>query len=333
MAYRWGWKTVTRLPVPVIVVGNITVGGTGKTPVVLHLAQALQEAGYRPGILSRGYGRRTKRIDVQPVQFDSDPARVGDEPLLLAQRCTCPVWVGRDRAAAGAALLVLHPEVDVLLCDDGLQHYRLARDIELVVVDAGRGVGNGHLLPWGPLREGVWRLATVDGVILNQAGAGEPPPQRFPQLFPMRRALKAPCFGLQLRPRQVRNLVPQIPAVPWASFVAQQAQTKFAALAGIGHPQRFFAQLHAAGLQISEHPFPDHYAYQAADLPTGPVLMTAKDAVKCADLAPQRQDLWVIDVDAEVDAGLKEHILRRLAVLQLSPTPSLNEESHGPQTA
>ncbi|MHB1292307.1 MAG: tetraacyldisaccharide 4'-kinase, partial [Sulfuricella sp.] len=163
--YRAGLLRAIRLPVPVIVVGNISVGGTGKTPLVLWLADFLRQQGYHPGIVSRGYGGGTQ--GVVAVDIRSDPAVVGDEPLLLARKSACPVWVGRDRVAAGNALLRAHTECDVLVSDDGLQHYRLGRDLEIVVVDGERKFGNGLLLPAGPLREGVSHLRSVDAVVVN----------------------------------------------------------------------------------------------------------------------------------------------------------------------
>jgi tetraacyldisaccharide 4'-kinase len=165
LAYRLGIFKTIRLPVPVIVVGNITVGGTGKTPLVIWLAEQLAQAGYKPGIISRGYGGKNDLP--MAVTDNSDPAIAGDEPVMIAGRTIASVWVGRDRAATGMALLNAHPACDLIISDDGLQHYRLTRDAEIVVIDGQRHFGNGRLLPAGPLREPARRLASVDAVVSN----------------------------------------------------------------------------------------------------------------------------------------------------------------------
>lgn len=304
LAYRAGLLRVTRLPVPVIVVGNLTAGGAGKTPLTLALAAWLAEAGYRPGIVSRGYGGSARAP--MPVRPDSDPRLVGDEPVLLARRAACPVWVGRRRAEAGRRLLAFHPEVDVLLTDDGLQHYGLARDLEIVVIDAWRGLGNGCLLPAGPLREPRARLRRATAVVFN----GEPA-----------RAwrLPIPAFVMRLAGGRFRNLADEARTATAAELGGQPMH----ALAGIGNPQRFFEHLRALGLDVTPRAFADHHDYRVDDLPAGTVLMTEKDAVKCAPLARAagRPDCWFLAVDAEVDAGLKDLILSRL------------DAKHGPQAA
>lgn len=282
-----------RLAVPVIVVGNITVGGAGKTPLTLWLAGQLGERGWRPGIVSRGYG--SAESGARPVGTQSAAVDVGDEPILLARRSARPVWVGRDRVAAGRALLAAHPEVDVILCDDGLQHYRLARDVELAVFD-GRGAGNGWQLPAGPLREPLGRLATVDAVVCNGAPDARLPPT--PPHFAM--ALRAGDFYRLDDPRQ-------------RCAAADLAGRQLNALAGIGDPERFFRTLEDLGLVFSRHPFPDHHAYRAGDLAfarDGVLLMTEKDAVKCAGLAPG--ETWVLPVEAELSPALIELIVEKL---------------------
>jgi tetraacyldisaccharide 4'-kinase len=288
--YALGWLKRERLPVPVIVVGNITVGGTGKTPLVVWLAQCLTEAGLHPGIITRGYGGSEA---IQAVPPDADPARAGDEPVLLARRSRCPVWAGRARAAAGRALLQRHPEVDVIISDDGLQHYRLAREIEVAVVDGERPFGNGMLLPAGPLREPRRRLRTVDAVVVN-AGHGTPVPG---------------AFGMRLRGELFVNL-----REPARMRLAREfAGMRVHALAGIGNPQRFFGTLVDLGMQFSAHAFPDHYAFVPKDLAfpgAEAVVMTEKDAVKCAAFA--QDNIWFLPVDAEVDAALGTLILERL---------------------
>lgn len=279
--YRLGLLKVTRLPVPVVVVGNLSVGGAGKTPLVLALVDWLRRAGYRPGLISRGYGGAAR--EPMPVAADSDPALVGDEPVLLARRAACPVWVGRARGEAGRRLLARHPEVDVLLADDGLQHLALARDMEIVVVDGRRGFGNARLLPAGPLREPLARLAEADAVVVNGGGMS---------------GLPVPTFAMALRGSEFVNLADPARVVDAAHFAGR----KLHALAGIGDPARFFERLRELGLHIETHAFADHHPYAAADLPAGTLLMTEKDAVKCAAFA--RPDDWFLSVDAEVEAGL-----------------------------
>ncbi|BCB26289.1 tetraacyldisaccharide 4'-kinase [Sulfurimicrobium lacus] len=290
MAYRSGWLREQRLPVPVIVVGNISVGGTGKTPLVLWLADWLRRHDFRPGIVSRGYGGRS--AESRPVEPDGSAALSGDEPLLLARQSHCPVWIGRDRVAAGQGLLEAHPECNVLISDDGLQHYRLARDVEIAVVDGQRLFGNGFLLPAGPLREGVGRLRQVDAVVVNGdaefAGGGH--------------------FNMSLKGVMLRNLCSgaMVPAL-------ELADKKLHAVAGIGNPQRFFAHLQGLGLTFERHPFPDHHAYRAEDLAwpdADAIMMTEKDAVKCAAFADERY--WVLPVRAELDPSFGQRILDTL---------------------
>lgn len=308
--YRLGLFRVERLPVPVIVVGNLNVGGSGKTPLTIALARWLRQAGYAPGIVSRGYGGSARAA--RPARPDGDPAVVGDEPVLMARRADCPVWVGRKRAEAARRLLAAHPEVDVLIADDGLQHYALARDVELVVVDAARGFGNGRLLPAGPLREPLARLAQVDAAVINGA-----------------RTLALPCPGFSMRIAGARfvNLAEPERCVTAAHFAGGSAANPPHAVAGIGHPERFFKQLTELGINVIPRAFADHHAYVAADLPAGTVLMTEKDAVKCARLADDagRRDLWFLEVDAVADAGLQPLIINLLNARK--------RKSHGPQTA
>ena len=281
------------LPVPVIVVGNITVGGAGKTPLTLWLAQGLRQRGWQPGIVSRGYGG--ENAVPCAVTVDANPASVGDEPILLARRSGVPVWVARDRAAAGRALLAAHPEVNVILCDDGLQHYRLARDVELAVFD-GRGAGNGWRLPLGPLREPLRRLVAVDAIICNGF-----PDRRLP--------VQVPRFDMTLQPGNFYRLDDPRQTCPAAALKGK----KLHALAGIGDPARFFRTLESLGLLFEAHPFPDHHAYSAADLTfaqDGILLMTEKDAVKCAGLTAG--ETWVLPVEAELAPALIDLILEKL---------------------
>ena len=293
--YRAGGLHCERMPVPVIVVGNITVGGTGKTPSVLWLVDCLQEHGYRPGIVTRGYGGSE---NLQEVRCDSNPARSGDEPVLLAKRAGVPVFAGRDRARAALALLAAHPGRDVLVSDDGLQHYGLARDVEIAVVDGERRFGNGRLLPAGPLREPVRRLASVDAVLV--LGDGELP------------AVHAPQFLAKLSGESFHNLLN-----PDFRVAAPHLRDKtLHAVAGIGNPQRFFAQLQRMGLTFRAHPFPDHFRFSAEDFAFAGddvVVMTEKDAVKCSAFA--RENWWYLPVEAEIDPALGNLILAKLRSL------------------
>ncbi len=289
-----------RLPVPVVVVGNITVGGAGKTPLTLWLAEQLRARGWHPGVVSRGYGRSGD--DVRAVLADSTPEEVGDEPLLIARRSGVPVWVGRSRAAAGDALLAAHPEVDVVLCDDGLQHYALARDVELAVFDA-RGIGNGWRLPVGPLREPRSRLRSVDAVVAN----GVPPATL---------SAPVPAFEMRLRPGSFYRL-----GDPSQTCTADtlRSRGRLHALAGIGHPERFFATLAGLGLDCETHPFPDHHRYVQSDVAFaegGILLMTEKDAVKCRDL--QMGEAWVLPVEADLSPALIDHIVEKLRGRQVA---------------
>jgi len=287
LAYRRGWFRQERLSAPVIVVGNITVGGTGKTPLVLWLAAFLRNAGFRPGIVTRGYGGRAQQWP-RLVQADSDPDEVGDEPVLLARRGGVPVAAGPDRAAAGR-LLMQTQRCDVLLSDDGLQHYRLARDIEIAVIDGARRFGNGRCLPAGPLREPIGRLKTVDLCVANGAPAADE-------------------LGMQLVPSGFRELLSgrvesQLPKIDGA----------WQALAGIGHPARFFDQLRGMGLEVVEHAFPDHHRFCPKDLAfavDANLLMTEKDAVKCERYA--RPGWWAVVVEARPDERLGAAILKLL---------------------
>ena len=292
-AYFAALLKTERLPVPVIIVGNITVGGTGKTPLVLWLVMLLAQHGMRPAIVSRGYA--SDLDSPRPVTAASDPARFGDEPVLLARRSGCPVWVGADRVAAARALLAAHPGCDVIVSDDGLQHYRLARDVELAVVDGACGLGNGLMLPAGPLREPAARLREVDAVVINGTA---------------RQVVEAHCVTtMKLEGREFHNVLNPEHVVGPEYFQRQRVH----AIAGIGHPPRFFAHLHRLGIEFEARAFPDHHAYTAHDLAyagADAVVMTEKDAVKCAIFA--RETHWALRVDAVPDPELGELVLRKL---------------------
>jgi tetraacyldisaccharide 4'-kinase len=286
MLYRAGALSSVSAGIPVIVVGNLTVGGTGKTPLILALAKTLRARGLRPGVISRGY--RAVNASPRAVAAGDDAAQVGDEPLLIAERCGCPVWIGADRVAAARALRAAHPACDVILCDDGLQHYRLRRDFEIAVQDE-RGLGNGFLLPAGPLREPGGRR--VDAKVQN---GGAP---------------RAGAFSMRLAPSGFYRVGDESAGLASADVSGKRLH----AVAGIGNPDRFFAQLSQMGLAFTAHPFPDHHAFREADLAFADcdlVLMTEKDAVKCRRFG--RRDLIALRVEAEVDPALTELILNRI---------------------
>ncbi|MDT8407254.1 MAG: tetraacyldisaccharide 4'-kinase [Methylococcales bacterium] len=269
-AYRMGVKSVIKPPVPVIVVGNLTVGGTGKTPLTAWLANQLKLEGYRPGILCRGYRGRAKTWP-QKVNPDSDPDSVGDEPVLLAQATGLPVMAGPQRVPS--AMQLVDQGCDVLLSDDGLQHYALARTVEIVVVDGARGFGNGRMLPAGPLREPVARLEQADFIIINGANG----------------VAGVGGIAMHTEIHSARNLV----SGETRSLTAFKGQT-VSAMAGIGNPRRFFQALRAQGLTITECVFPDHHRYRADDFTqvSGVVLMTEKDAIKCRIFA--HDQMWSV---------------------------------------
>ncbi len=272
------------MPCPIIVVGNISVGGTGKTPFVIWLVQRLQQWGFRPGVISRGYGGRSP---VYPLRVDggTDPALCGDEPLLIALRTGAPVAVAPDRVAA-ARLLAEEDAVDVIVTDDGLQHYRLPRDMEICVVDGARGLGNRQLLPAGPLRESSRRLLEVDWVVVNDGRFESPSPTLHFSLT------GGPAFSLLTE--QTR---------PLSDF------SQVHAVAGIGNPERFFTSLEAEGLSLHRHAFGDHHRYRPDDLAFGdglPVIMTEKDAVKCRAFADDR--LWSRPVEARLSEADSERM-------------------------
>ncbi|HEY1029612.1 MAG TPA: tetraacyldisaccharide 4'-kinase [Pseudomonas sp.] len=271
-----GEGDIYRAPVPVLVVGNITVGGTGKTPLILFLIEHCRARGLRVGVVSRGYGARPSSLPWR-VRGDQPAQQAGDEPLLIVQRTGVPLMIDPDRSRAVRALLVEEP-LDLILCDDGLQHYRLARDMELVLIDAARGLGNRRCLPAGPLREPAERLDTVDAVLLNGAETD-----------------RAEGFAFRLQPTALVNLASG-ERVALDHFPPGQAVH---AVAGIGNPQRFFDTLEALNWRPVPHPFADHAQYDAARLsfePSLPLLMTEKDAVKCRAFAAA--DWWYLAVDA-----------------------------------
>jgi tetraacyldisaccharide 4'-kinase len=276
-------RAATRVRVgrPVLVVGNLTVGGTGKTPLVIALALLARDMGLRPGVVSRGYGgrRQAQPLSVEP---DSRALEVGDEPLLIARRTGVPVMVHASRVLAAQALIA-RGDIDLVIADDGLQHHALARDGEICVVDGQRGFGNGYLLPAGPLREPLSRLQRCDLVVVNGDGAAPAHPR---------------VLRMQLQAGQLRSIDGH-GSRDLDSFSGQTVH----AVAGIGNPQRFFATLRAAGLLVVPHAFPDHYALGSSDLHFGdgaPVLLTEKDAVKLGSTAAV--NVWQMPVTASFGA-------------------------------
>jgi tetraacyldisaccharide 4'-kinase len=281
-----------RVPVPVIVVGNISVGGTGKTPLVVWLAAKLKEQGYKPGIISRGYKGKARSWP-QQVRPDSDPVIVGDEPVLIARRSHCPMAVGPDRVET-ARQLIQYNECDVIISDDGMQHYHLRRDIEIAVVDSKRGFGNGYCLPAGPLREMKSRLKRVSFVVSNNQNkpSGE-------------------NISMYLDGDLVVNLKDKKKTMKLSDLKGKEIK----ALAGIGNPERFFEMLRNQGCQVSGHAYSDHHLYKAQDLiftENDFVLMTEKDAVKIERFA--QDNYWYIPVEAKVQKGFRESVISLLKV-------------------
>jgi len=314
--YRMGVLPSWRAPVPVIVVGNISVGGTGKTPVVLALVDLLQRNGRNPGVVARGYGRvppgeHDPRGVVRVYPDVATPEHFGDEPVLIARRARVPVYISPDRAAAVRELLSAHPEVDVVVSDDGLQHYGLARDLEIAVVDAERGFGNRLPLPAGPLREPVSRLRSVDMVVMNGGQRDDVPGERR--------------FVMRLAGERFAALAGNQELGP-AEFALAARGRSVVALAGIGNPQRFFDHLGALGISARAVALPDHYQYQARDLklPGAEVIvMTEKDAVKCAAFADAR--MWFLRVEAVLPRDFDDFVLARVA--------AFTRRADGPQAA
>lgn len=288
-----GEKAVYRAPVPVLVVGNITVGGTGKTPTILWLIERCRQLGLRVGVVSRGYGAKPPSYPWR-VTADGNAAECGDEPLMLVQRSGVPLMIDPNRPRAAQALLAQEP-LDILLSDDGLQHHALGRDLELVVIDHARGLGNGRCLPAGPLREPLERLHDVDACLLNGALQDD-----------------ASGYAMQLRPTMLVN-VRSGQRVALSHFASGQT---LHAVAGIGNPERFFTTLEGLHWRPIRHAFADHAIYTAASLPADelPLVMTEKDAVKCRAFA--RENWWYLAVDAELSAAftawLDEQLLAKV---------------------
>ncbi len=286
--YRKGFYKSTKLPVPVIIVGNITVGGTGKTPLVIWLAHYLKQSGFKPGIISRGYGGQDHE---QPrlVNADSNPADVGDEPVLIARRCKASIAICKNRVEA-AQYLLKHSDCNIIISDDGLQHYALQRDIEIIVIDGQRRFGNGYCLPAGPLRESPERLKEVDLIIVNGEIKEE---NEYSMEFTGDQAVN-------LKTGQTRAL---------SEFSGQPCH----ALAGIGNPDRFFKFLTNKNIRFKQYAFPDHHVFSLADISfkdENPVLMTEKDAVKCTGFAQDKH--WYVPIKAEPQPQFSQQLFNLL---------------------
>jgi len=285
--YKTGILKQLKLPVPVIVVGNISVGGTGKTPLVIWIANYLKQAGYKPGIISRGYGGRAHNWP-QQVRPDADPIMVGDEAVVISRRTGCPMAVGPGRVADGQSLLK-YADVDVIISDDGLQHYALGRTVEIAVIDGIRRFGNGFCLPAGPLRERRTRLEDVDCRVTNGVAAQGEIPMRY-------------------QADKLINLVTQEVRV-----ISDFKQQPVNAIAGIGNPDRFFNFIRTIGIRTTTCAFPDHHVFSAEDItfPDDEVLfMTEKDAVKCQRFA--RDNWWYIPVEAILPDDFGAHLIHLL---------------------
>jgi tetraacyldisaccharide 4'-kinase len=290
-AFKLGVKPSSKVNAAVIIVGNISVGGNGKTPLVVYLAQLLTEQGYKPGILTRGYGGKSADYPLL-VDKHSQVSVVGDEPMLMCQHVSCPLVVDPLRAR-GAEYLVSQCHCDVIICDDGLQHYALKRDIEIVVMDGQRRLGNHLLLPAGPLREGKWRLKTVDFIVINGELATDTE------------------YAMSLQPGDLINVKD-----PQRSCLMTEMTEAVTAMAGIGNPQRFFSLLESQGIGIKKQlSFVDHHDFKACDLPIDTVLMTEKDAVKCRDFA--HEDCWYLPVQAKMTESFSRDLMAKLHLIKI----------------
>lgn len=296
-------KNHTRLACPVIVVGNLTVGGTGKTPLTIHIIKLLQQAGYSPAIITRGYGGKATTWP-QSVTVESDPNLVGDEAVLMASSTAVPVYAGANRLASIERLLSTH-NCDVIVSDDGMQHYKLPRDIQIAVIDGKRQLGNGYCLPAGPLRENKARLNDCDLIVVN----GENPQEN---------SFENDCFAMNLSGLTLYNLS-TLETKSLDELTGQTVQ----ALTGIGNPQRFYKSLKDAGLKVIENSFPDHYVFEKNDLTfdeASIVIMTEKDAVKCKSLIGNDKQYWCLPVTARLPNEFNIALLTKLKTIKSSYT-------------
>ncbi len=286
--YQFNFLKSFKLNVPVIVIGNITLGGTGKTPLIIHLAKELKKNGYYPGIVSRGYGSRV--IGAIEVNQKSNINEVGDEPILIQKHTHMPVFVSKDRAMAAKALIKKYKKIDVILSDDGIQHYRLMRDVEVLVIDGTRGFGNGYLLPAGPLRELKHKLNDVDAIVCNHKKV-------IDGSYLMKYKSE---FLINLKTKQ------KIP-------LSEVSLSNIHAIAGIGNPDRFFNDLKSLGLVFNSSAYQDHYRFAKKDFKTmggKNIIMTEKDAVKCEKFA--QDNFWYLPVDVDINSKFTNVILKKL---------------------
>lgn len=284
-------KVQKRLPKPVVIVGNINVGGTGKTPVTIALINALKEQGYVVGLISRGYGRSSNNVVVSNDDVSAD--LIGDEPYLIHKKAGVPVAVGSSRYDAGIALLSEYPEIDLIISDDGLQHYALHRDFEIAVIGK-QGVGNGYILPAGPLREGVVRLQSVDAVLSIES-------------FEFLDSLQAHSFLIEQALGKPYRLNCSSEKKAWDEL------TRVSAVAGIAHPDNFFCALTAKGVKMVKYPFSDHHKFSDGDFATmvAPILMTEKDAVKCTEIL-QNKDVWVVPLETTLPSDFIQLLITKI---------------------
>ena len=301
-------QNLIKLACPVIVVGNITVGGTGKTPLTIHIVKVLQKSGYKPAIITRGYGGKATTWP-QVVSADSDASLVGDEAVLMAQRTGVAVYAGANRLESVHQLLEAH-DCDVIVSDDGMQHYKLPRDIQIAVIDGKRQLGNGYCLPAGPLREKKERLDSCDLIVVNGEST------RDKNNYLDRNTHNENQFEMVLSGKTLINLSTN-EEKQLSDFSGQEVQ----ALTGIGNPQRFYSTLKASGLNISENSFPDHHAFQENDLSFDDdsiVIMTEKDAVKCKSLIGNTKHYWYLPVTANLSNDFDEALLNKFKTINLS---------------
>jgi len=305
-AYKYGLLTIYHAPVPVIIVGNITVGGTGKTPLVSWLGQFLRQQGLKPGIVSRGYGGHAKKWP-QPVYKNSDPYLVGDEPVLLARHSGCPVAVAPQRSKAVQSLLKNY-DCDIIISDDGLQHYALHRDIEIAVFDNTRRHGNQRCLPAGPLREPVNRLKQVNFLVISDK-SNQFTTHNSSESFTIHNSQ----FTIHNYSEPLRRITNEDISQPLSALHNQTVH----AVAGIGNPAQFFAGLQNHGLKLYCHEFGDHHQLKKSDIQFNddlPVIMTEKDAVKCRQFAgPQH---WYLPIKATVPNSFGERLLQQIEKIQ-----------------
>ncbi len=303
--YRYGIFKKISIKVPVIIIGNISVGGTGKTPLVIWLAKFLQSKNYRPGVISRGYGKNSSHNSSMVLDY-SLANDVGDEPVIIYRHSKCPVIVDADRVR-GVSKLVTEHQCDIIISDDGLQHYRLDRDVEVCVIDGVRGNGNGFCLPAGPLREPVSRLNSIDAIIINKPVNNHGKPFKFDNEYKN-------TYEMQLQESGLVNVYDSSKKKETSSFQGKTVH----AVAGIGNPEQFFKYLENLGMQVIRHPFPDHYNYRGDDLlfTDHPTVMTEKDAVKLwhnkEHIIPKKDQYWYLPVSVNVEQSFEEFILKKI---------------------